>query len=191
MGNCASGKTAEDKDEARKKRNIDHQSHNNSNNNNSNNSNSRKRSNVDADNNRSKSSLNSQTGGARGSNTGAQQQHRDDIDAKRPPASPYGKGAAASQATPSTSSYQQTATFDDILGEFFNAVSNGDIECVEQLLASYEDKKKRRFKADLLNAGMNKADGLTALSIAAGRKHRDLTYFLSGKLLFFIIILKI
>lgn len=184
MGNCASGKTAEDKDEARKKRNIDQQNHNNSNNS------ARKRSNGESDPiNRSKSSLNNQ-GGSRNSkgninnnnNNMSPQQRGDDIDAKRGPSSPYAKGAA--QATPSSSSYQQTNTYDDILSEFFNAVSNGDIECVEQILNSYEDKKKKRFKGDLLNAGMNKADGLTALSIAAGRKHRDLTLFLSGTIHF-------
>ena len=34
-------------------------------------------------------------------------------------------------------------------------------------------------RVELLNAGMADADGLTALSIAAGRKHKELTEFLA------------
>lgn len=34
-------------------------------------------------------------------------------------------------------------------------------------------------RSELLNAGMADADGLTALSIAAGRKHKELTEFLA------------
>ena len=37
----------------------------------------------------------------------------------------------------------------------------------------------RMTKIELLNAGMADADGLTALSIAAGRKHKELTEFLA------------
>jgi hypothetical protein len=82
-----------------------------------------------------------------------------------------------------------------LLTEFFKAVGNGELEKLKQILSSLDElnapKKSattsatsksaqiRMSRAELLNAGMADADGLTALSIAAGRKHKDLTEFLA------------
>ena len=96
-----------------------------------------------------------------------------------------------------------------LLTEFFKAVGNGELEKLKQILFNVDEinnnsnannnnannntnKKKnqnhfesnsipqiRMTKAELLNAGMTDADGLTALSIAAGRKHKELTEFLA------------
>lgn len=67
----------------------------------------------------------------------------------------------------------------ELLNEFFEAVGNGELKTLQQILTSFDDKKRKKYKYDLLNAGMSKADGLTALSIAAGRKHKHITEFLS------------
>jgi ankyrin repeat protein len=67
----------------------------------------------------------------------------------------------------------------DILNDFFEAVGNGDLKHLQQILQTFDDKKRKKYKNELLNAGMFKADGLTALSIAAGRKHKHVTEFLS------------
>ena len=89
-----------------------------------------------------------------------------------------------------------------LLTEFFKAVGNGELDKVKQILKNVDDMyNSKKFsmnntggkkmtsstgsiphcmsKADLLNAGMTDADGLTALSIAAGRKHKALTEFLA------------
>ena len=90
-----------------------------------------------------------------------------------------------------------------LLTEFFKAVGNGELEKVKQILKNVEElvsskkisntnnsNKKMNSstgsisqicmnKIDLLNAGMADADGLTALSIAAGRKHKALAEFLA------------
>jgi len=92
-----------------------------------------------------------------------------------------------------------------LLTEFFKAVGNGELDKLKQILFNVDDinnnsnanfnsntnnKKKghldsnsipqiRMTKIELLNAGMTDADGLTALSIAAGRKHKELTEFLA------------
>ena len=93
-----------------------------------------------------------------------------------------------------------------LLTEFFKAVGNGELDKLKQILLNVDEinnnyntsKQKpnpsskssklnesgaqpqiRMTKIELLNAGMTDADGLTALSIAAGRKHKDLTEFLA------------
>lgn len=67
-----------------------------------------------------------------------------------------------------------------VLNEFFDAVGNGDLNKLTNIINGFDlDKKKKKLKADLLNAGMHKADGLTALSIAAGRKHEQITEYLA------------
>jgi ankyrin repeat protein len=93
-----------------------------------------------------------------------------------------------------------------LLTEFFKAVGNGELDKLKQILLNVDEinnnynnsKPKpnpsskssklnesaaqpqiRMTKTELLNAGMTDADGLTALSIAAGRKHKDLTEFLA------------
>lgn len=88
-----------------------------------------------------------------------------------------------------------------LLNEFFKAVGNGELDKLKQILLNVDEinaNKKlnnqvnsKKFsnsltpppismsKAELLNAGMIDADGLTALSIAAGRKHKILTEFLA------------
>lgn len=79
----------------------------------------------------------------------------------------------------STTNELTSQNVQDIYNEFFDAIGLGDLQKVEQILSQFNDRKKARFKVELLNAGMIKADGLTALSIAAGRKHRELTQFLA------------
>jgi len=94
-----------------------------------------------------------------------------------------------------------------LLTEFFKAVGNGELEKLKQILLNVDEinanlkknltnNKKltnslsqsggingsppiSMTKVELLNAGMVDADGLTALSIAAGRKHKALTEFLA------------
>jgi ankyrin repeat protein len=88
-----------------------------------------------------------------------------------------------------------------LLTEFFKAVGNGELEKLKQILINVEEINANKklnnttsnkklmgsltpppismTKAELLNAGMIDADGLTALSIAAGRKHKALTEFLA------------
>jgi ankyrin repeat protein len=70
-----------------------------------------------------------------------------------------------------------------LLIEFFKAVGNGELERLRQILANLDEitakNRIRMTRAELLNEGMADADGLTALSIAAGRKHKDLTEFLA------------
>ena len=91
-----------------------------------------------------------------------------------------------------------------LLTEFFKAVGNGELEKLKQILINVDEinsnKKQnnninnKKFlnsltpppismtKSELLNAGMIDADGLTTLSIAAGRKHKALTEFLADLL---------
>lgn len=88
-----------------------------------------------------------------------------------------------------------------LLNEFFKAVGNGELDKLKQILLNVDEinanNKKQTSqqskkltnsltpppismtKSELLNAGMIDADGLTALSIAAGRKHKLLTEFLA------------
>jgi len=94
-----------------------------------------------------------------------------------------------------------------LLTEFFKAVGNGELDKLKQILLNVDEinanlKKNLNnnkkltnslsqssgingsppismTKVELLNAGMVDADGLTALSIAAGRKHKALTEFLA------------
>jgi hypothetical protein len=70
-----------------------------------------------------------------------------------------------------------------LLIEFFKAVGNGELERLKQILANLDEitakNRIRMTRAELLNEGMADADGLTALSIAAGRKHKELTEFLA------------
>jgi hypothetical protein len=94
-----------------------------------------------------------------------------------------------------------------LLTEFFKAVGNGELDKLKQILLNVEEinnslKKQQQqlnnksnsklntagttasppismSKQELLNAGMTDADGLTALSIAAGRKHKALTEYLA------------
>jgi ankyrin repeat protein len=88
-----------------------------------------------------------------------------------------------------------------LLTEFFKAVGNGELEKLKQILLNVDEinlsKKTNNTntnkkltnsltpppismtKSELLNAGMIDADGLTALSIAAGRKHKSLTEYLA------------
>lgn len=89
-----------------------------------------------------------------------------------------------------------------LLTEFFKAVGNGELEKLKQILMNVDEinmnktkpnntnntNKKQAASAqppismnkpELLNAGMIDADGLTALSIAAGRKHKALTEYLA------------
>lgn len=92
-----------------------------------------------------------------------------------------------------------------LLTEFFKAVGNGELDKLKQILANLDDLNQtttkkpntttnsnsnlqqqqqktpqiRMSRGELLNAGMADADGLTALSIAAGRKHKELTEFLA------------
>jgi ankyrin repeat protein len=82
-----------------------------------------------------------------------------------------------------------------LLTEFFKAVGNGELDKLKQILQSVDEFNQknntksnmknvqppqiRMTKVELLNAGMADADGLTALSIAAGRKHKELTEFLA------------
>lgn len=95
-----------------------------------------------------------------------------------------------------------------LLTEFFKSVGNGELEKLKQILLNVDEindnLKKNNVnnnkkltnslsqsggingsppismtKVELLNAGMVDADGLTALSIAAGRKHKALTEFLA------------
>lgn len=74
-----------------------------------------------------------------------------------------------------------------LLTEFFKAVGNGELDKLKQILNSLDELNMNRSKQsqirmtkqELLNAGMADADGLTALSIAAGRKHKVLTEYLS------------
>lgn len=96
-----------------------------------------------------------------------------------------------------------------LLTEFFKAVGNGELEKLKQILLNVDEinnnlKKQNNLnnnkkltnslsqsggingsppismtKTELLNAGMVDADGLTALSIAAGRKHKALTEYLA------------
>ena len=86
-----------------------------------------------------------------------------------------------------------------LLTEFFKAVGNGELDKLKQILQSVDEFNQnqknsnqksnnknqqqlpqiRMTKIELLNAGMADADGLTALSIAAGRKHKELTEFLA------------
>ena len=75
-------------------------------------------------------------------------------------------------------------------------MGNGELEKLKQILSSLDElnagKKStsstggvkstppiRMTRSELLNAGMADADGLTALSIAAGRKHKELTEYLA------------
>jgi ankyrin repeat protein len=67
----------------------------------------------------------------------------------------------------------------ELLISFFDSVGNGDLQKLQDILTSLDEKKKKKIKIELLNAGMNKADGLTALSIAAGRKHKSVTEYLA------------
>ena len=94
-----------------------------------------------------------------------------------------------------------------LLTEFFKAVGNGELEKLRNILQEVDEinaqansatkkanKKSptnssdrgfnqpviRMTKFELLNAGMTDADGLTALSIAAGRKHKELTEYLAS-----------
>ncbi|CAF0712636.1 unnamed protein product [Brachionus calyciflorus] len=75
-----------------------------------------------------------------------------------------------------------------LLTEFFKSVGNGELDSLKQILLSLDElnrqsasqsPKIRMSKKELLNAGMADADGLTALSIAAGRKHKELTEYLA------------
>jgi ankyrin repeat protein len=68
-----------------------------------------------------------------------------------------------------------------LLIEFFKAVGNGELDKLKQILDYLDEKTSdiRMTRKELLNAGMSDADGLTALSIAAGRKHKDLTEYLA------------
>lgn len=71
-----------------------------------------------------------------------------------------------------------------LLIEFFKAVGNGELDRLKQILANLDEiTAKNRIKmsrGELLNEGMADADGLTALSIAAGRKHKELTEYLAS-----------
>ena len=95
-----------------------------------------------------------------------------------------------------------------LLTEFFKAVGNGELDKLKTILTRLDELKttattaqttsssssssnpanqqhqqqqpqQLMSRSDLLNAGMADADGLTALSIAAGRKHKELTEFLA------------
>ncbi len=67
----------------------------------------------------------------------------------------------------------------ELLITFFDSVGNGDLQKLKDTLNNLDERKKKKLKVELLNAGMNKADGLTALSIAAGRKHKGVTEYLA------------
>ena len=171
MGNCASGKTADDKEEKFKK-NIHGGSMNG------------KKRGYDATTQNNDDSYqpqrNSSKSNVNRANSSSSKMSPDSRGDPRRSTSPNKASNGQQNQNGNFHNHESYETYEEILNEFFDAVGNGDISRVEQLLNAYEDKKKRRYKSELLNAGMAKADGLTALSIAAGRKHRDLTQFLAG-----------
>lgn len=64
--------------------------------------------------------------------------------------------------------------------DFFNAAGSGDVAKLNQILRELDKSKATTAKRDLLNAGYDNADGLTALSISAGKKHKSFTELLAG-----------
>ena len=63
-----------------------------------------------------------------------------------------------------------TVLTNELFNEFFEAVGNGELKILQQILNSFEDKKRKKYKHDLLNAGMSKADGLTAVKYCCWSK---------------------
>ncbi|CAF1411584.1 unnamed protein product, partial [Rotaria sordida] len=64
--------------------------------------------------------------------------------------------------------------------EIFAAAQTGDVKRLKDILDELDRRKASTTKKEVLNMGYREADGLTALSIAAGKKHKPLTEILAS-----------
>ncbi|CAF5128968.1 unnamed protein product, partial [Rotaria sp. Silwood1] len=64
--------------------------------------------------------------------------------------------------------------------EIFTAAQTGDVKRLKDILDELDRRKATTTKKEVLNMGYREADGLTALSIAAGKKHKPLTEILAS-----------
>ncbi|UJR14534.1 hypothetical protein I4U23_001530 [Adineta vaga] len=63
--------------------------------------------------------------------------------------------------------------------EILNAAQGDDVRRLKEILDELDKRKATTTKKEVLNMGYREADGLTALSIAAGKKHKTLTEILA------------
>jgi len=66
--------------------------------------------------------------------------------------------------------------------DIFTAAQTGDLKRLKDILDELDRRKALTTKKEVLNMGYREADGLTALSIAAGKKHKSITEILAGKI---------
>ncbi|CAF1151749.1 unnamed protein product [Adineta steineri] len=64
--------------------------------------------------------------------------------------------------------------------ELYNAIQDDDFQRLKDILHELDQCKESTTKKEVLNRGYQEQDGLTALNIAAGKKHKAVTEILAA-----------
>ncbi|CAF2156209.1 unnamed protein product [Rotaria magnacalcarata] len=75
---------------------------------------------------------------------------------------------------------QVEENFDQYFQDIFQSIETNDIQRFKDILDKMDRHELSSTKKMTLNAGYPEADGLPALSLAAGRKHKAITEVLAS-----------